>query len=402
MMTPKGWMKVPLASLATVQTGIAKGKLAISSPISLPYLRVANVQDGRVDLTVIKKMTVSRTDVARYSLRSGDVLFTEGGDFDKLGRGTVWRGQIEPCLHQNHVFAVRPDPALLLPGFLAYQAASDYGRRYFQLSAKQSTNLASINSTQLKDFPILLPPLTEQHKIVEILRTWDEAIEGVANLIKLLRSRRETISYVLFSERQHAVKTAFFGEFLKESRLPGSEGVVGRKITVKLYGKGAVPKVETRPGSTRTRYYRRTAGQLIYSKLDFLNGAFAIVPESLNEYQSSLDLPAFDISEHVNSKWLLEYLIRPSYYSRQLHLARGQRKARRIAPTDFLTSPIKLPDRNVQDHIASTLASADDEIASQCSLLEMYNRQKKGLMQKFLTGIWRVDTTGPRLTRSKD
>ena len=249
---------------------------------------------------------------------------------------------------------------------------------------------------------MFLPPISEQRKVGEILRTWDEGIEGIANLIKLLRSRREAMSYMLFSERQYAVKTALFGDFLKESRLLGSEGVVGRKITVKLYGKGAVPKVETRPGSTRTKYYRRTTGQLIYSKLDFLNGAFAIVPEPLNEYESSLDLPAFDISEQLNSKWLLEYLIRPSYYSRQLHLARGQRKARRIAPTDFLTSPIRLPDRKVQDHIANTLTSADDEIASQCSLLEMYNRQKKGLMQKFLTGIWRVDTTVPRLTRSKD
>lgn len=184
MKTPKGWMQVPLALLSTVQTGIAKGKLVVNSPVSLPYLRVANVQDGRVDLTVIKNMTVSRADITRYSLRYGDVLFTEGGDFDKLGRGTVWRGQIEPCLHQNHVFAVRPDPTLLLPEFLAFQAASDYGRRYFQLSAKQSTNLASINSTQLKDFPILLPPLIEQHKIVEILHTLDMTVEKLKELLK--------------------------------------------------------------------------------------------------------------------------------------------------------------------------------------------------------------------------
>src|SRR3546814_17828054 len=93
----------------SVQTGIAKGKAINGAAITLPYLRVANVQDGHVDLSVIKTITLKPSEVDRYSLRKGDVLFTEGGDFDKLGRGTVWNGEIKPCLHQNHVFAVRPN-----------------------------------------------------------------------------------------------------------------------------------------------------------------------------------------------------------------------------------------------------------------------------------------------------
>ena len=149
---PIGWERHTLSELAHVQTGLAKGKEVNGSSVSLPYLRVANVQDGHVDLSTVKEITVSLSDAKRYSLQTNDVLFTEGGDFDKLGRGTVWYGQIEPCLHQNHVFAVRPKPERLIPEFLAYQASSEYGRRYFQLSSKQSTNLASINSTQLKPF----------------------------------------------------------------------------------------------------------------------------------------------------------------------------------------------------------------------------------------------------------
>ena len=170
----------------------------------------------------------------------------------------------------------------------------------------------------------------------------------------------------------------------------GSDGASARKITVKLYGKGAVPKSDKRDGSTKTRYYRRAPGQLIYSKLDFLNGAFAIVPKSLRGYETSLDLPAFDISEQVNPKWLIEYLTRPAYYTAQLHLARGQRKARRIAPDDFLASPVKLPQRNRQDEIAEVLAVADREIALRETELDTLTRQKRGLMQKLLTGEWRV------------
>ncbi len=389
----KGWRNTTVGELGLVITG----KTPPTSTNGffggdIPFVTPGDLGNSAVVFDAERTLTLAGLEQAK-PIPPGAVLFTCIGT---IGKSAIAGRQLATNQQINSVIC---DPEKVENKFL-YYLLKFHSDRIQRLAGSQAVPI--VNKSTFENVAAIIPPLEEQRKIVEVLRTWDEAIEGVANLIKLLRSRREAMRYVLFSERQYAVKTASFGDFLKESRLLGSEGKVGRKITVKLYGKGAVPKVETRPGSPRTRYYRRTAGQLIYSKLDFLNGAFAIVPESLNEFQSSLDLPAFDISEHVNSKWLLEYLIRPSYYSRQLHLARGQRKARRIAPADFLTSPIKLPDRRVQDHIASTLASTDDEIASQCSLLEMYNRQKKGLMQKFLTGIWRVDTTGPRLTRPKD
>ena len=109
-----------------MQTGLAKGKKNIMNPVSLPYLRVANVQDGFLDLDKIKKIQVEDNMVERYLLRNGDILFTEGGDFDKLGRGTIWRDEIPKCLHQNHVFAVRCDTKKLLSYFLASIASSPH------------------------------------------------------------------------------------------------------------------------------------------------------------------------------------------------------------------------------------------------------------------------------------
>lgn len=92
----------------------------------------------------------------------------EGGDFDKLGRGTVWRDEVPNCLHQNHVFRVRCNKELLLPDYLALVSASPYGKSFFVLNSKQSTNLASINSTQLKSFPIPLPDIEEQKRLIDI------------------------------------------------------------------------------------------------------------------------------------------------------------------------------------------------------------------------------------------
>jgi len=156
-----------LSTLAEVRTGVAKGRRfkPNEATLELPYLRVANVQAGYLDLSALKTIRVRSDEIPRYRLQAGDVLLTEGGDFDKLGRGTVWRGEVEECLHQNHVFAVRTGEQLI-PEFLELAAGSLYGRRYFLSCSKQTTNLASINSSQLKAFPVPNPPVDRQAELV--------------------------------------------------------------------------------------------------------------------------------------------------------------------------------------------------------------------------------------------
>ena len=175
---PADWEVVRLGDVAEVQTGRAVNrKAARNGNLQVPYLSVANVKDGYVDLSVVKTMVVSEGEVGRYRLQAGDVLLTEGGDADKLGRGTVWRGQITPCLHQNHIFAVRPCKGVLHANFLASFAGSARGKRYFLGAAKQTTNLASINSSQVKQMPIPIPDIREQTCVVDIL----SALDGYEN-----------------------------------------------------------------------------------------------------------------------------------------------------------------------------------------------------------------------------
>lgn len=201
-MLPSGWKKLPLSQIAEVRTGLAVGKKGLLDPVRLPYLRVANVQDGRLDLEEVKFILVERRQVERYSLKYGDILMTEGGDFDKLGRGDVWHGQIEPCLHQNHIFAVRPKVDLADSSFLSALAASKYGRNYFLSCAKRSTNLASINSAQLKAFPVLLPSLSEQRGIAKILFTWDKAIAITERLEASTRLQKRILIAALLSGKR--------------------------------------------------------------------------------------------------------------------------------------------------------------------------------------------------------
>jgi type I restriction enzyme S subunit len=164
---PAPWEVKPLKAISGLQTGLTLGKKCEGrSLVARPYLRVANVQDGYLDLDDIADVVLPGQDSARYELRTGDVLMTEGGDFDKLGRGHVWEGQVAGCLHQNHIFAVRPRRHVLSPYFLAHAMSSGYGRAYFTATSKQSTNLASTNSTKLGNLPVPLPSLAEQDSIV--------------------------------------------------------------------------------------------------------------------------------------------------------------------------------------------------------------------------------------------
>ncbi|MEH1937824.1 MAG: restriction endonuclease subunit S [Nostoc sp.] len=196
---PKDWDVQPLSQLAEINSGVTLGRnLSGLGTIELPYLRVANVQDGYLDLSDIKTVSVFKQEIIRYLLQAGDVLMNEGGDYDKLGRGTVWYGQISPCLHQNHVFRVRPNQNYLVSEFLALVSGSSYGKKFFILSSKQSTNLASINSTQLKSFPIPCPPLAEQKIILEITNVYNIRIERREdNLEKLKLLKKGLMSDLL-------------------------------------------------------------------------------------------------------------------------------------------------------------------------------------------------------------
>jgi type I restriction enzyme S subunit len=194
---PAHWVVGPLRWYATIQGGIAKGKdYEGRQTVSLPYLRVANVQNGFVDLTEVKEISVLESEVERYSLRLGDVLMNEGGDNDKLGRGTVWQGQIEPCLHQNHVFAIRPND-LLSAEWLATFTQCDQARSYFFLNSKQSTNLASISASNVMSLALPIPSVAEQKEILSTLNQSRVAHEELVNLaastVEFLKERRSAL-----------------------------------------------------------------------------------------------------------------------------------------------------------------------------------------------------------------
>jgi type I restriction enzyme S subunit len=212
---PEHWSVIPLKFIADVQTGVAKGKdYAEKETVKAPYLRVANVQDGYLDLEDVAFIEIAAKDLNRYLLRYGDVLMNEGGDFDKLGRGCIWKSEIEMCIHQNHVFAVRPHG--VSSEWLNTITGSDYAQFYFMSRSKQSTNLASISSSNLMELPIVLPPLNEQLQVMSHINKTITEIDGL-----LMESKK---SSVLLTERRSAlISAAVTGQIDVKNFVPAME-----------------------------------------------------------------------------------------------------------------------------------------------------------------------------------
>ncbi|MDD2758722.1 MAG: restriction endonuclease subunit S [Methylomonas sp.] len=208
---PGHWKLVNLKRVSKIQTGFTLGKQYDEQVIERPYLRVANVQDGHLSLSDVTTIEVPEYVASRVELRAGDVLMTEGGDLDKLGRGTVWNAEIPNCLHQNHIFAVRCLQHKLLPGFLAYLTTSRYGRDYFEVTGKRTTNLASTNSTKVGQFPIPLPPLNEQKEICDYLEKKLSVIAkisaGIEAQISTLEAYKKSLIYECVTGKKRVVSS---------------------------------------------------------------------------------------------------------------------------------------------------------------------------------------------------
>ncbi|MCB5195701.1 restriction endonuclease subunit S [Deefgea salmonis] len=195
---PANWQTIPLKYVSSVQSGVTLGKSysQLNGIKSYPYLRVANVQNGFLDLSDIAEINLPVRHAKNYFLKAEDILVTEGGDIDKLGRGACWYGEIEECLHQNHVFAIRIIRTVL-PEFVSLITGVAYARQYFTTTANKTTNLASTNKTKLGNLPLLVPPIDEQKNILshcENLRAqFDVLLGGVAKEIAVLKEMKSTL-----------------------------------------------------------------------------------------------------------------------------------------------------------------------------------------------------------------
>ncbi|MEM9064033.1 MAG: restriction endonuclease subunit S [Planctomycetota bacterium] len=399
---PESWKWCHLDDVATVQTGLALGRKDLKDAVERPYLRVANVQDGYFDLREVKTVRVERSKVARHSLRYGDVLLTEGGDFDKLGRGHIWRDEVAECLHQNHVFAVRPDDSVLLPEYLAAITSGPWGRAYFLGCSKQSTNLASINSTQVKEMPLPLPPLDEQSQIVDRLTQFDEASTCLEELTEHRRQYLRGLMQQLLTGRRRL--PAFAGEAWDEDHLGdlfGERAETGRadlpllSITAE---RGVIPREEIERKDTsnadKSKYKRIAPGDIGYNTMRMWQGVSALSSlEGIVSPAYTICIPGPKVDGRF-ARWFFKF---PRVVNLFYRYSQGLvDDTLNLKYPHFAEIKVSVPTLlDEQRAIADILDTAQREIELREQLREQIQLQKRGLMQKLLTGEIRVPADEP-------
>ncbi len=190
---------IQLSETADIVSGITKGRKTNGAELyTVPYMAVSNVKAGYIDWSTVKTIEATRNEIDQYRLRPFDVLMTEGGDPDKLGRGAIISNPPENCIHQNHIFRVRVDRTVLLPQYLEEYLQHQKAKQYFFGCAKQTTGIASINMRQLRALPVLLPPLETQTQFAAFVEQTDKSKLAVQESLQELETLKKSLMQEYF------------------------------------------------------------------------------------------------------------------------------------------------------------------------------------------------------------
>jgi type I restriction enzyme S subunit len=351
----------------------------------LPIIRIQNLNGGR------KFDYFAGVPEDSWLVETGELLFSWAGTKGVSFGPFIWRGP-RGVLNQ-HIFKVTAKGDVEIDWL--YWALRHVTDRIERQAHGFKATLVHVKKSDIARQPVQVPDADEQRRIAGILSVWDAAITAAERLAFNIQAQGAELTRILLSGRKRLGFSRPWpqrrlSDLIVESRVVGSGGHQARKLTVKLYGKGVVEKREKRVGSESTLYYRRAAGQFIYSKLDFLNGAFGCVPLELDGYESTLDLPAFDFLPGVEPRWFLHFVSREDFYLDQLGLANGGRKARRVNPTDLLKVCIGVPSLEEQCAIADAIDLSRAQLNAAMRRVQFLRDEKSSLMAQLLTGQRRV------------
>lgn len=321
---------IALGEAAEIVAGVTlNGSAAKHGFVEVPYLRVANVKDGHLDLREIKEVPASRSDIEALKLRKGDLLLTEGGDPDKLGRGTVWNNELPLCIHQNHIFRVRLPEDQFDPEYVSFQLGSPYGKAYFFRHAKKTTGIASINQKVLRAFPLLVPTLAVQKAVASRIKDQLSEFETArAATIKQLADLRALTDAIVFN-CIGAASPARLGEVLDEVK----DGVGADWASHPVLGAtrdGLAPAKEP-PGKQAPKYKPATPGTVFYNPMRILIGSIAMVDDDDTPGITSPDYVVLRGKPSiVDSRWFYHWLRSPLGARCIQSLARGAVRERML------------------------------------------------------------------------
>jgi type I restriction enzyme S subunit len=391
-MLPKGWDILHIGDIAKVTSG---GTPSREEPSfwngDIPWIRTTEVQNCRVNLEDVKEFITAKglKNSSTKTVPKDTILLA------MIGQGKT-RGQVailtfEATINQNCAAIILNNNQS--PEYYFYYLLGQYENiRKSSNSAGQS----NLSGSLVKSIKVLVPPLPEQIKIAEILSTWDNAINTVQKLLANSQQQKKALMQQLLTGKKRFAgfegewEEKRLGDILCESKISSLTSSPTKRITIRLHLKG-VEKRDFRGTESidSTAHFVRRKGQFIYGKQNFHKGAFGIIPDSLDYFESSQDLPAFDFIGSNCPRWFYYYFAREEVYAEFENLMSGT-GSKRLNPKVFLNEVLFVPSLPEQQKIAAVLTTADQEIDNLCVQLNLLKQEKKALMQQLLTGKRRV------------
>ncbi|AIS61627.1 restriction endonuclease subunit S [Listeria ivanovii] len=355
------------------------------------YIRITDINENS---HLFNQNNLTSPDIVlinsdNYLLKEGDILFARTGA--SVGKSYCYEEIDGKVYYAGFLIRAKVKQKYDVK-FIFQNTLTNRYNNFIQITSQRSGQ-PGINAQEYANFDLHTPKLEEQQKIGTFFKQLDNTIALHQRKLDTLKLMKKGFLQQMFPEKGEKVPKLRFADFeeeweqrkirdfLTESKTKGSNGLIAKKLTVKLWRKGIIAKEEIYSGSSATKYYVRKAGQFMYGKLDFINQAFGIIPTELDGYESTIDSPAFDFQNEINPHFFFEYISLRQFYEYQGNIANGSRIAKRIHTETFFEMPILTPSQEEQEKIGLFIKQVDSKIDFHQTKLNILNRFKKAYLQ---------------------
>lgn len=376
---PKGWKHLKLKKLLTQDVKNGYSPNCPDEPNGSWILGLGNLTENGFDPTQAKPAPKGDSRVKDFLLEPGDFLISRSNTIDKVGRSMLFRGEIENCSYPDLLMRFRVDEAQIINEYLEGYLRSSIVKKYIQSCASgTSGSMVKINKTTVEKIPVVLPPRPEQRAIANLLSTWDEGIEKTERLV---REKEKGFKWLINSlinatkgceeVRLGKICTVTKGKQLNVAHMK-DDGVY-YALNGGIEPSGRTDDWNTEAETITISEGGNSCGYVNYNAERFWSGGHCY--------------SLLRLKKNVDKHYLYFYLKMNEPKLMKLRVGSGLPNIQKKDVDKFL---VALPSLDEQQQIAQSLSSARREIDLLKQLADKYKKQKRGLMQKMLTGEWRV------------
>ena len=388
---PKGWREVKLGELCS---DIAYGYTATASnePIGPKFLRITDIVSDSINWESVPYCEIEDSKKHRYTLETGDIVIARTGA--TTGYNQVVRSN-EHSVFASYLIRYKLRQDIAYPFFIGCVLKSTYWKRFVERIKARSAQPGA-NAKDFASFKILLPTFPEQKAIASLLEKWDTAIEKIEALIEAKEKRFKWLLKTLISDQQD--NPEWQQVKLGEISTCYSGGTPSTQVPE--YYDGEIPFINS--GDLNQRHIKNVKGML--SILGVENSSAKFVKKNtllMALYGATAGVVAITHIDAVINQAVLAIVVKENHDNSFIFFGLEQmkntlvKKYRQGGQPNLSAKIIKsiklrLPSLPEQKRITNILDTAKQEVESLKQLAEQYRTQKRGLMQKLLTGKWRI------------